>query len=87
MSFAASLLRTHVGRSPSVTRPLADIRLTEREPKVNHVGLIVLIQQDVTRLHVPVDKPLFVSVVQCLGDRGDEFGRFPILDPTLLERC
>ena len=74
MSFAASLLRTHVGRSPSVTRPLADIRLTEREPKVNHVGLIVLIQQDVTRLHVTVDQALLVGVMQRLGHGGDQIG-------------
>src|SRR5438034_1090686 len=78
MPFATGLFGRHVGGCPSVCRPLADILFSECQPKIDDVRLAVAADQDVARLHIPMDESLLVGVVQGVRDGGDKFGGFPI---------
>ena len=75
--FATGLFGRHVGGGPSVFRPLAGILFFECQPKVDDVRLAVTADQDVARLHIPMDDSLRVGIMQGVSDGGDQFGGFP----------
>ena len=85
MSLATGLFGTHVGRRPGVLRSFADVLFPECQPEINDVRLAVVADQDVARLHIPMDESLLVGVMQGVSDGRDQFGGFPILEPLLLE--
>ena len=74
MPLATSLFGTHVGRCPSDPTTLAEILVPERKPEVRDKRLSRRVDQDVGGLDVTVDQPSGVSIMQCVGNGGDEFG-------------
>ena len=85
MPFATGLFGTHVGGRPGILRSLADVLFSQCQPEIDDVRLAVLADQNVARLDVPMHQSLLVGVVQGLGHRRHQFGRFPVLQPLLLE--
>ena len=85
MPFTTGLLGAHVGWRPCVSRTLADVLLSKCQPKIDDKGFAFAIDANVARLHVTVDKSLLVSVVQCFGHRGYQFGGFPVFQPILFD--
>lgn len=83
--FATGLFGTHVGRRARVLWSLADVLFPQSQTKIDDEWLAVFPDQNVARLHVPMHKPLFVGVVQGFRDRRHQFGRFPVLEPLLLD--
>ncbi len=85
MRFAAGLFRTHVRQSSDElsVRALANVFVAKGDPKISDVGLPFLINQDVFRFDVSVDQSLGVSIVECLGDDGDELCRLGMRQPIL----
>ena len=69
MPFAPCLLGTHVGRCPSEPRPLAEVLVSERQPKVGNEGFARSVDQDVGGLDVPVDQTSGMGVMKGFGDR------------------
>jgi hypothetical protein len=67
VSFATSLLWRHISGSPTEACPVVPILFPQGQPKVGHIRFAALVQQDVAGLDVPMDQPLLVGVVQCLG--------------------
>ena len=83
--FTSGLFRTHVRRSSDelIVRALANVFVSKGDPKISDVGLPFLINQDVFRFDVSVDQSLGVSIVECLGDDGDELCRLGRRQPIL----
>ena len=75
MAFATSLFWTHVGGRTGVLRPLAQILFPQRQPEIDHERLAIFVQQDVSRLHIPMNEPLLMGVVQGFGHRRHQFSR------------
>ena len=85
MSFATSLLGTHVSRRSRILRPFTDVFFSQCQPEIDDVRLAVFANQDVARLHVPMHESLFVSVMQRLGHGCHQLGGVSVLEPLLLE--
>ena len=75
---------------------LADLRFSDTEiggllsltlvgDTIVSLGITTRADRLGARLHVPMHESLLVGVVQSVGDGGDQFGGFPILEPLLLE--
>lgn len=77
MSFSTCLLRRHIGGSSSVLRSLADVFFSKCQSEIHDVRSSVLADQDVTRLHVPVDESLFVGMVQIPRDGSTKLNAQP----------
>ena len=73
MALATSLLGTHVcgsSRDPCTT---AEILFFEHQSKVAYVGLTRTLNQDIGWLDVTMNQPSCVSVMQRVGNRGNQF--------------
>jgi hypothetical protein len=84
----AGLFRGHVGRGAKDLAvqghgDLAGVPLGQ--PKIHQVGRAVLTQQDVGGLHVPVNHPLAVGVLEGVGQPGGQAGRLPEGEPPSAE--
>ena len=77
VTFAPGLLGTHVGGCPRHPATLAEVLVSERKTEVGDTGFTRSVDQDVGGLDVPVDQPSAVGVMQCVGNRGDQFRRIP----------
>ncbi len=85
MPLASGLFGTHVGRRPGVNWSLADVLFSERQPEIDDIGLTVVADQDIARLHVPMDESLLVGVMQGVGYGRRQFRGFPVLRPLLFQ--
>ncbi len=83
--FAAGLFGRHVGGRARIIRSLADIFFSQGQSEIDDVRLAVVADQDVGRLHITMNEPLFVGIVQRVGDSGDQLDGFPVLEPVLLD--
>ncbi len=73
VTFAARLLGAHVRRRPGKLRPLADVLFPQSQTEVNEVGIAIRVDEDISRLHVPVHKPIAVGIVQRVGHDRHNF--------------
>ena len=77
VTLTPGLFGAHVGGCSSYPATLAEVLVLERKPEVGDTGFARCVDQDVGRLDVPVDQPSGVGVMQCVGNRGDQFRRIP----------
>ena len=85
MPLASGLFGTHVGGRPGVPWSLADVLFPECQPEIDDIGLTVVTDQDIARLHVPMDESLLVGVMQGVGHGRHQQGGVPIIEPLLFQ--
>ncbi len=59
--------------------PFADVFFSQGQTKVDHIGFVFDVDQDIGGFNIPVHQSLFVRVVQGFSDRGDQLGRLLII--------
>ena len=76
MPFTARLLGTHVSGRTSEVPSFRDVRVSQGKSEIDQVRSLVLVDQDVARLHVSMHHTLLMRVVQRPGNRCNQFGGF-----------
>ncbi len=84
MALAARLLGAHIGGRAEKVRAAADLLVFQRESEVHEVWLARRVEQDVGRLDVAVEYPLFVRVLQRVGHRRQQPHRLDGRERALL---
>ena len=88
VALAAGLLGAHVGRR---SQQLADpghgdlIAVSLGQSEIHHVGAPVDADHDVRRLDVAVNDAMNMRIIECVGDLGDQSGRFDRRVPCMLD--
>ncbi len=77
MPLASCLLRAHIRWSPSQSPTLAEVLVFEGKSEVSETGLTRGVNQNIGGLDIPVDQTSGVGVMECVGNRGNQFRRIP----------
>ena len=72
---------------PASPTTLAEVLVSEGKSEVGETGLTRCVDQDVGRLDVPVDQTSGMGVMQCIGNRGDQFRRISERRSSLCNPC
>ena len=85
MPFATSLFRAHVGRGAFQPTDGQRLVIPDCQSKVDEKSVAGLVNQDVAGLHISMNKPLAVCMVQRFGQSDDDVNGFLHRQPTVFQ--